>query len=97
VDFIEVFLREVLTAVGYILLFVVAYKVFQVSRELQELRQWLKDRAQPGPLGLSKTTPSIDDLGSEDASAYAEKLLRAVNAESRPSVPAVPPGPSEPR
>lgn len=102
-DFIEVFVREVMTIVGYALLFVSAYKLFQISSDLREIRQTLKDRLQWAPPANSPASSSLPDLHapdlhtSDDASAYAEKLLRAVNAESRVPVPAVPPAASEPR
>jgi hypothetical protein len=102
VDFIEVFIREVLTIVGYALLFVSAYKLFQISSDLREIKQTLKNQVQPTPAAISPAPSSLaglhvsDPHASDDASAYAERLLRAVNAESQP-VPAVPPASSERR
>ena len=97
-DFIEVFVREVITIIGYALLFVSAYKLFQISNDLRDIKQTLKDRMPSAPLAISPASSPVSELhGSDDASAYAENLLRAVNAESRPPVPAAPPAVSEPR
>ncbi|HEV2198623.1 MAG TPA: hypothetical protein VGR73_02295 [Bryobacteraceae bacterium] len=97
-DFIEVFIREVITIIGYALLFVSAYKLYQISNDLREIKETLKGRVQAAPPPISAASSSLADLhASDDASAYAENLLRAVNAESRAPVPAVPPATSEPR
>jgi hypothetical protein len=98
VDFIEVFIREVLTIVGYFLLFASAYKLFQISSDMREIKQLLKDRVQSAPPAISPAPSLLANLqASDDASAYAERLLRAVNAESHSTVPTVPPAPSERR
>ena len=97
-DFIEVFVREVITIIGYALLFLSAYKLFQISNDLRDIKQTLKGRMPSAPPAISPASSSLTDLhGADDASAYAEKLLRAVNAESHPPAPVVPPAASRPR
>jgi hypothetical protein len=75
------FVAELMTIIGYVMIFVGIYKLFQISSDLGEIKELLKSQrgvaAQPGAFG-----PPRPEL-SDPADAYAENLLRAVNQESR--------------
>jgi len=68
------FIAEIMTIIGYVMIFVGIYKLFQITSELGEIKELLKSqRAFPaaGPSGVA-----------DAADAYAQNLLRAVNQES---------------
>jgi hypothetical protein len=69
------FVAEFMTIIGYVMIFVGVYKIFQISSTLGEIKELLKSgqRGFAGPSGA---------LASDPAEAYAENLLRAVNQES---------------
>jgi hypothetical protein len=88
VDLIGVFVREIATIVAYALVFAGVYKLFQISTDLTQIKELLKDRSRATPSPVAP--PPLDPAGAnfrttDDAAEYAEKLLRAVNAESRAS------------
>jgi hypothetical protein len=68
------FLREIVAILSYALIFFGVYKLFQIATDLREIKETLKGSTRPAP----GSTAAIGD----DASAYAERLVRAVNAES---------------
>lgn len=93
---LSAFLGEAVAIVGYVLLFAGVYKLFQIATDLGEIKQLLKDQARsapPSPALPVAFAPHADLQRSDDASEYAEKLLRAVNAESQRAVPESPVGP----
>jgi hypothetical protein len=70
------FIAEIITIIGYLMIFVGVYKIFQISSTLGEIKELLKSQrgfVSSGPAG---------PLPSDPADAYAENLLRAVNQES---------------
>ena len=81
--------------VGYVVIFLGVYKVFQIATDIREIKDLIASgrRAPLGapapfmPVGGLGIAPDItEDLIAEDsAAAYAEHLLRAVNAESQRS------------
>jgi hypothetical protein len=92
VDFSGAIVNGLLTIVGYVVIFLGVYKVFQIATDIREIKDLVAiGRRAPlasAPLtsvGAPGLTPEITkDLIAEDsAAAYAEHLLRAVNAESK--------------
>jgi hypothetical protein len=69
------FVGELITIIGYVMIFVGVYKIFQIHSTLGEIKELLKS-GQRGFAGASGPLPS------DPADAYAENLLRAVNQES---------------
>ena len=68
------FVAEIITIIGYVMIFVGVYKIFQIYATLGEIKELLKS-GQRGFAGPSGPAPS------DPADAYAENLLRAVNQE----------------
>ncbi len=68
------FVSEIITIIGYVMVFLGVYKIFQISSTLGEIKELLK--SQRGFAGPSGT------LASDPAEAYAENLLRAVNQDA---------------
>jgi hypothetical protein len=68
------FVAELITIIGYVMIFVGVYKIFQIGSDLGEIKELLKSgqRGLGGPSGPPPPDP---------ADAYAENLLRAVNQE----------------
>jgi hypothetical protein len=100
VDFVGAFVQEITVIASYALLIGGVYMLFRISSDLGEIKQLLKDRtrsAPPSPALSSALAPLANMRSTDDASEYAEQLLRAVNAESRPPIPEGSPAPSEPR
>ena len=90
-ELLGAFLSEIAAILGYVLLFAGVYKLFQITTELGEIKELLRNQARsasPSPALAQALAPLTNMRSSDDASEYAEKLLRAVNAESHPSVPA---------
>ena len=94
-DFSGAVVNGLLMIVGYVVIFLGVYKVFQIATDIREIRD-LVASARRAPLGAAApykpvNAPSLasditKDLIAEDsAAAYAEHLLRAVNAESQRS------------
>ena len=90
-DFSGAIVNGLLTIVGYVVIFIGVYKVFQIATDIREIKDLIVAgrRVAPAtpftPAGVSGLTPHVTkDLIDEDsAAAYAEQLLRAVNAESQ--------------
>ena len=70
------FVGELITIIGYVMIFVGVYKIFQISSTLGEIKELLKS----GQRGIAASGPP-GPLHSDPADAYAENLLRAVNQE----------------
>ena len=84
-DFSGTIVNGLLAMVGYVAMFLGVYKVFQIATDIREIKDLMASgRRSPlaAPVGLA---PEITkELIAEDsAAAYAEHLLRAVNAESQ--------------
>jgi hypothetical protein len=92
VDFSGAIVNGLLAIVGYVVMFLGVYKVFQIATDIREIKD-LMVSGRRSPLGAPPFTavsaPGLSpdmtkDLIAEDsAAAYAEHLLRAVNAESQ--------------
>jgi hypothetical protein len=94
VDFSGAIVNGLLTIVGYVVIFLGVYKVFQIATDIREIKDLIASRSRISlaaapftPAGAPGLTPEITkELIAEDsAAAYAEHLLRAVNAESQRS------------
>jgi hypothetical protein len=84
VDLSGTLINGLLTIAAYIAIFFGVYKVFQIATDIRQIKE-LMASSRRGPLSVGAVTPSgiTKDLIAEDsAAAYAEQLLRAVNAES---------------
>ncbi len=68
------FVAEIITIIGYVMIFLGVYKIFQISSTLGEIKELLKN----GQHGFAGPTGPV---GADPAEAYAENLLRAVNQE----------------
>ena len=91
-DFSGTIVNGLLAIVGYVVMFLGVYKVFQIATDIREIKDLIASArrvpfgAAPfTPVGATVLAPEINkDLIAEDsAAAYAEHLLRAVNAESK--------------
>ena len=77
---------------GYTVLLVGVYKLLKIESELAKIKKLLEERAPlnlpaSGPSAASAPEPAFaEPHGYDDATEYAAKLLRAVNAQSQPSV-----------
>lgn len=89
-EIIGALLGEMAAIMGYVLLLAAVWKLFQIATELGEIKELLRNQARsvpPSPALAHALAPLTDLRSADDASDYAEKLLRAVNAESRAAVP----------
>ena len=93
-DLSGAFISGILSIIGYVIIFVGVYKVHQIAADIREIKD-LVASARRTTLGGSALTPVAsgiapeitNDLIAEDsATAYAQSLLRAVNAESHGTV-----------
>jgi hypothetical protein len=95
VDFSGTIVNGLFAIVGYVVIFLGVYKVFQIATDIREIKDLIASRSRV-PLGTVTPLTSVGapgltpevtrDLIAEDsAAAYAEQLLRAVNAESQRS------------
>ena len=90
-DFFGAIVNGLLTTVAYVVIFFGVYKLYQIATDIREIKDLVvSGRRAPAiapfaPLGTPARTPEIaTNLSGEDsAAAYAEHLLRAVNAEQR--------------
>ena len=92
-DFSGAIANGLLTIVGYVVIFLGVYKVFQIATDIREIKDVIVNRSRIASVAAAPftsvaapgLTPEITkDLIAEDsAAAYAEHLLRAVNAESQ--------------
>jgi len=88
VDLSGAFVNGILAIVGYVVIFVGVYKVYQMAGDVREIKD-LMVSARRNPLAVAPLTPGLapeitkDLLAEDSATAYAQSLLRAVNAESQ--------------
>lgn len=76
------FLSQAVALFGYALLVTAVYKIFQVGKEVQEIKDLLKKSARSSSHGAT-TLPTVTSAESDAAAAeYAENLLRSLHAES---------------
>lgn len=91
-DFFGAIVNGLLTTVAYVVIFLGVYKLFQIATELREIKDLVASarRVPSGaapftsvsaPAVVPETTKGL--TGEDSAAAYAEHLLRAVNAEQR--------------
>ena len=89
-DLSGAFVNGILTIIGYVVIFVGVYKVYQVATDIREIKELLVKGRNPlaaAPLasaGVPGLAPEVakDLLAEDSATAYAQSLLRAVNSES---------------
>lgn len=87
-DLSGAFVNGILAIVGYVVIFVGVYKVYQMAGDVREIKD-LMVSARRNPLAVAPLTPGLapeitkDLLAEDSATAYAQSLLRAVNAESQ--------------
>ncbi len=92
-DFFRSFLGDILTIAGYCAVFAGIHKLFLIGTTLNEIKEVLQsqrrlDLASPAaaPLPLPLPSRGLTSEESDDAAAaYAQNLLRAVNAEHQRS------------
>ena len=97
-DFFGAIVNGLLTTVAYVVIFLGVYKLFQIATDIREIKDLVVGarRIPPGaapftPIGAPFTpaskpafVPETNGLAGEDsAAAYAERLLRTVNADQR--------------
>jgi hypothetical protein len=90
VDLSGAFINGILTIIGYVVIFVGVYKVYQVATDIREIKELLVSRRNPlsaaplAPTGVPGLAPDVAKglLGEDSATAYAQSLLRAVNSEA---------------
>ena len=80
VNIAQAFLGEIVAIVGYALLCVAVYKLFQIDSHLVEIKSLLQKTG-----GKPASDLVTAQLESDSATEYARNLLRAVNAESQHS------------
>ena len=89
-------LNQLFVILGYAVLGIVAYKLFQLNADLREIKALLQKsnrnasfnpvelgaaaRGSAAPSSVAPTTVSLAD--GDDATEYAEKLLRSLQAEA---------------
>ena len=74
------FVSEIISIIGYVMVFLGVYKIFQISSTLGEIKELLKS----GQRGLAGPSTPLGPLSLDPADAYAENLLRAVNQDAHP-------------
>jgi hypothetical protein len=87
VDLSGALVNGLLAIIGYVVIFVGVYKVNQIAGDIREIKGLVASARRgaltPTPLTAVRTSEINADLMGEDpAAAYAQSLLRAVNAES---------------
>jgi hypothetical protein len=87
VDLTGTFVGGVISIIGYVLLFVGVYKIFQIAGDVSEIKELLKSGRRTAVPAEATHMPAGADystaLAEDPADAYAENLLRAVSAESQ--------------
>ncbi len=92
-DLAGAFFNGILTTIGYIVIFMGVYKVYQAASDIREIKELLVRRnplaaaplASAGAPGLAPEVTK-DLLAEDSATAYAQSLLRAVNPEAHAPV-----------
>jgi len=89
VDFVQVFLSQAVALFGYALLVTAVYKIFQLSKEVQEIKDLLKKSGRSSSFAPAVQPPvaydgPADESGADEygADEYAANLLRSLQAES---------------
>ena len=72
------FVSEIISIIGFVIVFLGVYKIFQISSTLGEIKELLKS----GQRGLAGPSAPLGPPPSDPAEAYAENLLRAINQAS---------------
>ena len=84
-DLAQMFLSEAVAIFGYALLVTAVYKMFQLGKEVREIKDLLKRSARNsslGPAASAASSPILSTDGDEEAAQYAENLLRSLQSES---------------
>ncbi len=93
-DLSGAFINGILAIIGYVVIFVGVYKVYQVATDIREIKELLVN-GRRNPLAAAPLAPVVpgltpdvtrDLLGEDSATAYAQSLLRAVNPEAHAAV-----------
>jgi hypothetical protein len=87
VDLAQMLLSEAMAIFGYALLCTAVYKIFQLGKEVREIKDLLKKSSRNSSLGPVAPSPMASPIAStadDDAAAaeYAENLLRSLQAEA---------------
>jgi hypothetical protein len=91
VEFFGAFISGILSTVTYVIIFLGVYKLYYIAKDIHEIKELMDrklrnsvDVAAPSRAVAPAVAPELaKNLSEEDAaSAYAEQLLRAVNAEA---------------
>ena len=95
-DLSGAFINGILTIIGYVVIFVGVYKVYQVATDIREIKELLVS-GRRNPLSAGVVAPAVAPgftppgfapdvtkgmLDEDEATAYAQSLLRAVNSET---------------
>ncbi len=86
-DLAGAFVNGLIAIIGYIVIFVGVYKVHQIASDIREIKDLVasarRNSVTTAPLTTVLAPEITKDLIAEDsAAAYAQSLLRAVNAQS---------------
>jgi hypothetical protein len=94
-EFVGSFFQIFITTIGYALVFVGVYKIFQIGSDIREIKDAVKNAQQTQSyFGTTSSTnpmpPAIatDDAEFLSANSYAESLLKAVQAQESGDRPA---------
>ena len=84
-DFIAALFSQFIAILGYTLLLTGVYKLVRIESELAAIKKLLERQktAFPADSPNSSAAFAADLHATDDATAYAERLLQAVNAESK--------------
>ena len=94
-DLSGAFVNGILTIIGYVVIFVGVYKVFQIATDIREIKEFVvsgrrnpMSAALPAPASVPGLAPEIakDLLAEDSATAYAQSLLRSVHPEAHAAV-----------
>ena len=94
-DLAGAFFNGILTTIGYVVIFIGVYKVYQAAADIREIKELLVSgsrvpipTATPAAASMPGLAPEVakDLLAEDSATAYAQSLLRAVNPEAHAPV-----------
>jgi hypothetical protein len=71
-----------ISIVGYVMLFLGVHKIFQMAADIREIKETVKSARRQASVAAPRAAEAPPVLEDDSAAEYAEKLLRAVNAES---------------
>ena len=77
-DLAQMFLSEAVAIFGYALLVTAVYKIFQLGKEVAEIKELLKKSTRNSSQGTAALPAVAED---DTATAYSENLLRSLQAE----------------